>query len=440
MDYFKYYNGNLFCEEIDVNRLSHFKTPFYLYSWNTFKEHYLRFKESFKELDPLICFAVKTCNNITILKGLADLGSGMDIVSGGELFLSKTAGVPAERIVYAGVGKTLEEIEFSIDHGIGFFNVESEPEFIQIEKIAARKNKVMNALLRVNPNEYDKNTHTKTTTGKKGGKFGIDIDQALHFFETYGQSNYLRLVGVHIHIGSPIYSADPYAKAIGKIIELTEKLKSKGFSIKYVDIGGGYAADYEEGTSPSWDEYSKVIVPLLKPLVHNGIKIIIEPGRTISANAGILVTSVQYVKKTDHHKHIIITDTGMHHLIRPALYDAEHFIWPIKTDAPFSEVKRALNVDFEGSIECDIVGPICESSDYLAKGRKLPPVQPTDRLAIFTAGAYGMVMSSQYNAQTRPAEYLVDKDKIILIRERENYQDLISKQCSITSEIDGVEH
>ncbi len=428
MDYFRYQNGKLFCEEVDLDRMSDIKTPFYLYSWNTFKDHYLRFKESFKELDPLICFAVKTCNNIQILKGLAELGSGMDIVSGGELFLCKTAGVSPEKIVYAGVGKTVEEIEFSIDSGIGFFNVESEPEFVRIEKIAAGKNNIANALLRVNPDEYDANTHDKTTTGKKGGKFGVDIDRALRFFEAYGKSDYLKLSGLHIHIGSPIYSSEPYVKAIVKMKELIEKLESNGFSIKYLDIGGGYAADYEDGASLSWVEYSKAIVPLLKPLTEKGIKIIIEPGRTISANAGILVTSIQYVKKTDTDKKILITDTGMHHLIRPALYNAQHFIWPVKTDKSFSVTERKLNQDMDGLAEYDIVGPICESSDYLAKDRKLPPVKPTERLAVFTAGAYGIVMASQYNAQPRPGEYLIDKDRIIMIREKERYEDLINKQ------------
>jgi diaminopimelate decarboxylase len=430
MDYFKYIDGRLFCEEIDLYRMSGIKTPFYLYSWNTFKEHFLRFQESFREVDPLICFAIKTCNNLAILKGLARLGAGMDIVSGGELFLSSRAGVPADKVVYAGVGKTAEEIELSIDNGIGFFNVESEPEFIRIEKIARCKNKVMNALLRVNPDEYDKNTHDKTTTGKKGGKFGIDLEYIPAFFEAHGKSDCLKLTGIHIHIGSPIYSAEPYTRAITKMINLIGELKSKGFPIKYLDIGGGYAADYEDGASPSWDEYSESIVPLLKPLVDSGIKIIMEPGRTISANAGILVTSVQYVKRIDRGKNIIITDTGMHHLIRPALYSANHFIWPVNPGKSFSISERRLDPDFDGLAEYDVAGPICESSDYLAKGRKLPPVAPSDRLAVFTAGAYGIVMSSQYNAQPRPAEYMVDGDRITMIREKENYGDLISKQCN----------
>ncbi len=429
MDHFKYIDGKLFCEDVDLERMSQIKTPFYLYSWSTFEDHFLRFKECFKELDPLVCFAAKTCNNIAILKKLAKIGAGMDIVSGGELFLSKQAGVPVENIVYAGVGKTIEEIEFSIDQGIGFFNVESEPEFIQIEKIAGRKLKIMHALLRVNPDEYDQNTHAKTTTGKKGGKFGVDIDRVPDFFEAYGKSNFLKLTGLHIHIGSPIYSAEPYTRAIVKMIRLIEELELKGFRIEYLDIGGGYAADYEEGDSPSWDEYSKAIVPLLKPLVNRGIKIIIEPGRTISANAGILVTSVQYIKKIEPGKNIIITDTGMHHLIRPALYNAQHFIWPVKAGNSYSVVERKFDPEFENLVEYDIVGPICESSDYLARARKLPPVEPSDRLAVFTAGAYGIVMSSQYNAQLRPAEYMVNKDQIMMIREKECYEDLIYKQC-----------
>jgi len=429
MDYFKYHNGKLFCEEVDLDRMSGIQTPFYLYSWNTFREHFLRFQASFHELNPLICYALKTCNNIAILKRLVQLGAGVDIVSGGELFLSRLAGTPAHKIVYAGVAKTIDEIIFSIDQEIGFFNVESEAEFLRIEKIAADKNKVMNALLRVNPNEYDEKTHAKTTTGKKGGKFGVDAEHVLDFFEIHGRSNSLKLNGIHIHIGSPIYSAEPYTRAIVKIIDLIGKLKSKGFSIQHLDIGGGYAADYEYGASPSWDEYAKSIVPLLKPLVDSGIQIIMEPGRTISANAGILVTSVQYIKKTDQNTQIIIVDTGMHHLIRPAMYNAEHFIWSVNPGKQYAVTERKFDLDFDGLIEYDIAGPICESSDFLAKQRKLPPVSSSDRLAIFTAGAYGMVMASQYNSHPRPAEYLIDKDKIMLVRERETYQDLIDKQC-----------
>ena len=429
MDYFKYHNGKLFCEEVDLNRMSGIQTPFYLYSWNTFREHLLRFQESFHELNPLICYALKTCNNIAILKRLVHLGAGVDIVSGGELFQSRLAGTPANKIVYAGVAKTIEEIEFSIDQGIGFFNVESEAEFLRIERIAAGKNKVMNALLRVNPDEYDVKTHTKTTTGKKGGKFGVDFENVIDFFENHGNSNSLKLNGIHIHIGSPIFSAEPYTRAITKIIDLIGKLESKGFSIQHIDIGGGYAADYGDGVSPSWDEYAKSIVPLLKPLVDRGIQIIMEPGRTISANAGILVSSVQYIKKTNQNHQIIIVDTGMHHLIRPAMYNAEHFIWPVNPGNSFSLTERKFDLDFDGMIEYDIAGPICESSDFLAKQRRLPPVSSSERLAIFTAGAYGMVMASQYNSQPRPAEYLIDRDKIILIRERETYQDLIYKQC-----------
>ena len=425
MDYFKYKNGALFCEEVNISELSNIKTPFYLYSWNTFREHFLRFKDGFKEVEPLICFAVKTCNNPSILKGLSALGAGMDIVSGGELFLCRHAAVPPEMIVYAGVGKTVEEIEFAIESGIGFFNVESEPEFLRIEEIAKRKGAFVKALLRVNPDEYDKRTPDKTTTGKRGGKFGVDYGDALNFFDAHGKSANVNLCGLHIHIGSPIYSPEPYTRAITKIRELIEKIESKGFSIKYLDIGGGFAADYELGDAPSWSDYSAEIVPVLKPLYDRGVKIIIEPGRCISANAGILVCEVQYVKKTSLNRDIIIVDTGMHHLIRPALYGAKHFIWPINTGRTYSVAERKFDLDFEGLIECDIVGPICESSDYLAKERKLPPVYSADRLAVFSAGAYGLVMASRYNSHPLPAEYLVDEDEVILIRKRESYDDLL---------------
>ena len=429
MDYFTYKNGKLFCEEVDLERMADIQTPFYLYSWNTFKEHFLRFSDSFKEIAPLICFAIKTCNNNVLLRGLAELGAGMDIVSAGELFQSIQAGVATEKIVFAGVGKTVEEIEYAIDNGIGYFNIESQPEFLRIEKIAARKNKAMNALLRVNPDEYDSQTHVKTTTGKKGGKFGVDYENVSEFFEAHAKSKHLKLEGIHIHIGSPIYSPEPYKRAIKKIIELIDSLNSKGFPVKTLDIGGGFAADYEHGASPSWKEYAADIVKLLKPLVSGGTKIIIEPGRTIAANAGILVTEVQYVKKTNHGRDIIIADAGMNHLIRPALYNANHFIWPVNPGEAYSISERKFDLALESLKDYDIAGPICESGDYLAKYRKMPTVAESDRLAIFTAGAYGMVMSSQYNSQPRPAEYLIDKDKIKIIRKRETREDLLYKQC-----------
>ena len=427
MDYFKYQNGKLFCEEVDMERMSDIKTPFYLYSWNTFREHFLRFRDSFKEIAPLVCFAVKTCNNIAILKGLGKLGAGMDIVSAGEFYLCMCAEVSYNKIVFAGVGKTVDEIEFSIDHNIGFFNIESEPEFVRIEEMAAIRKKTMKALLRVNPDAYDARTHEKTTTGKKGGKFGIDYEQALDFFDRHGKSDSLKLVGLHMHLGSPIYSPEPYAQAIKKMISLIEQLKSNGFSVEYFDIGGGFAADYEEGASPSWDKYAATITSLLKPLVDKGLKIIIEPGRTIAANAGILVCSVQYIKKTNHGRDIVIVDTGFNHLARPVMYGADHFIWPVSPGASFSITERKFDTEFDGLTEYDVAGQICESGDYLAKERKLPPVKSSDRLAIFTAGAYGMVMASQYNAQPRPAEYMVDRDKIIKIREPESYLDLFTK-------------
>jgi diaminopimelate decarboxylase len=428
VDYFRYKDGRLFCEDIDLERFSEIKTPFYLYSWNTFKEHFQKFEESFSELNPLICFAVKTCNNTVILNGISKIGAGMDIVSGGELFQALRAGTPACKIVFAGVGKTVEEIEFAIDSEIGFFNIESEPEFVRIKEITKRKGKVMKALLRVNPDEYDAKTHEKTTTGKKGGKFGVDYEDVMCFFDAYANDKSLILEGLHVHIGSPIYSPEPYVNTIRKMKLLIEKLKMKGHSINYLDIGGGFAADYEAGASPSWKEYATAIVSELKDIVNEGIKIIIEPGRTIAANAGILVCSVQYVKKSKHSRDIIIVDTGFNHLVRPALYGANHFIWSLNPGENFSIKERRFDIDLKGLIDYDIAGMICESGDYLARDRKLPAVKTSDRLAIFTAGAYGMVMASQYNSQPRPAEYMIDKDKIIMIRERETYNDLIIKQ------------
>lgn len=428
MDWFAYRNGHLFCEDVNLDDLAkRVGTPMYVYSKRTLIHHYDSIAKAFGELDPVICFSIKSCQNVHICKLLAERGAGMDVVSGGELFRAQKAGVPMSKVVYAGVGKTDAEIRQAIEAGIGFFNIESEAEFENIAAIAKQMNAVTRGALRVNPDVYDPKTHAKTTTGKKESKFGVDIERARRFFERYGKDKNLRLCAIHLHIGSPIYSAEPYVQSITKGLELIEELRSKGFTIEAIDIGGGYAADYESGKSPSAEDYASQIVPILRPFKKSGGQVILEPGRTIAANAAVLLARVQYIKMGGRKKFVII-DSGMHHLIRPTLYDAFHFIWPTNV-APEHEPKaRKQEMEMPGLEPCDVVGPICESGDFLAKDRPLPPVARGDLLAVFTAGAYGMVMASNYNTMPRPPEVLVDGSRATVIRRRETYQDLVATE------------
>lgn len=423
MDLFKTKNGQLYCEDIAVEDIvQKVGTPCYIYSATTLKEHYRKITKAFSALSPLICFSIKTCNNIHLISELVKEGSGMDTVSGGEIFLALKANTPASKIVFAGIGKSDKEIEYALEQGIGIFNVESEAEFENLSRISASKKTKIKAALRVTPDVVDEKTHAKTKTGYRGSKFGVDIDRAKAFYESYGKDPYVELCGLHIHIGSPIYSPKPYEIAIRKITALIDELEERGYPVSIIDIGGGYSADYETGKSSSYDDFARVIVPLLKPYVDKGVRIIMEPGRTISGNAGILVTRVNYLKKGGD-KEFVIVDTGMHHLMRPALYEAQQFIWPVRTHQDYEQ--RVIEQDGSELVKYDVVGPVCESSDYLAKDRSMPAVKRGDLLAIFTSGAYGMVMASNYNALPKPPEVMVERNELFLIKERETYEDLL---------------
>jgi len=430
MDDFKYRSGQLYCEQVKLDELAQdVGTPVYVYSKHTFEDHYDRFQSAFAELNPTICYSIKSCGNIHICRLLADRGAGMDVVSGGELKRAELAGADMQKVVYAGVGKTDPEIRAAIEAGIGYFNIESEMEFEHIAIMAKRMDRVCHAALRVNP-DVDPETHAKTTTGKKETKFGVDIERAEHFFETYGHDSHLKLDAIHLHIGSPVYKVEPYVQAIEKALKLKDTLAEKGVEIRALDIGGGFGADYKSDQSPLAADYAKQIVPLLKPFVDGGGKIFLEPGRSIAANAGVLLTRVQYIKLGGRKKFIIV-DTGMHHLIRPALYDSFHFIWPTQVAPMHEPGKRLESPEMPGLETCDVVGPICETGDALAIDRPLPPIARGDLLAIFSAGAYGMVMASQYNAMPRPAEVLVDHADATIIRRRETYDDLLAPETQL---------
>lgn len=424
MDYFNYKNGKLFAENVDVEEIAaEVGTPVYVYSRATFGDHLRRIQEAYSELDTTICYSVKACGNINILRFLAEAGSGFDIVSGGELYRALQAGGDPSKIVYAGVGKTDTEIIEALNAGIGYFNIESEAELENLIRLAKQELKQPKAALRVNP-DVDPKTHTYTTTGKKKTKFGVDIERAQKVFADYGKKNFVDLCAIHVHLGSAGHTVEPYVEAIEKVLTLAEHLRIDGFVIEALDIGGGYGADYVTGTAPTAADYAAAIVPLLK---GRGIKLILEPGASIAANAAILVTKVLYLKKGGE-KDFVIVDAGMNDLIRPPLYDAFHFIWPAKVAKEFVPGQRDKDLQLAGTQVVDVVGPICEAADFFAKDRALPPVKRGDLLSIFTAGAYGFSMASNYNARGRPAEVLVDGQEFSIIRKRETYEDLIASE------------
>jgi len=420
MDYFNYKNGRLFVENVDVEEIAaDVGVPVYIYSKATFIDHLQKIQKAYSQPDTTICYSVKACGNINILKFMADAGSGFDIVSGGELYRVRQAGGDCSKVVYAGVGKTDKEIIEALNADIGYFNIESEAEMENLIRLAKQEGKQPRAALRVNP-DIDPRTHTYTSTGKKETKFGVDIERAKKVFADYGSSDAVELCAIHIHLGSAGHTVEPYVEAIEKVLALIEQLRNDGFAIKMLDIGGGYGADYVTAESPTAADYAAAIVPLLK---DRNLKLILEPGASIAANAAILVTQVLYLKKGGAKKFVIV-DAGMNDLIRPPLYDAFHFIWPIKVDEEFVPRRRDRDLHLTGTEVVDVVGPVCESADFFAKDRALPPVKRGDFISIFTAGAYGFSMASNYNARGRPAEVLVDGSKFALIRKRESYEDL----------------
>ena len=427
MDLFAYQDGSLHCEGVRVRDIAAaVGTPCYVYSRGTLVEHLRRVREAFAPVRPLICYSVKSCGNLSVCRELVRHGAGMDVVSGGELHRALAAGAPASAIVYAGVGKRDDEIAAALDAGIGLLNVESEEEFENIARIAAARGATCRCALRVNP-DVDPRTHRFTTTGTKETKFGVDIERARSFFRRYGRDAHARLVGLHLHIGSPVYETGPYVEAVRKALELRDGLRAEGFPIDVLDIGGGFAADYETGRSPGAADYARAILPLLETAVRGGMQVVLEPGRSIAANAGILLTRVQYVKRSGD-KTFAICDAGMNALLRPSHYDAFHFIWPADPAPGLVPSRRSKDPGLPGLVEVDVVGPLCETGDYLALERPMPPVRRGDLLAVFTAGAYGMSMASRYNSSPLPAEVMVRGDAFDVVRRRESIEDLLAHE------------
>lgn len=420
MDCFNYQKGRLLAEQVSVEEIAEaVGTPVYIYSKATFEDHLQKIQTAYSPLDTMICYSVKACGNINILSFLAGLGSGFDVVSGGELFRVLQAGGDPSKVVYAGVGKTDAEIIEALDAGIAYFNIESEAELENLVTLADRRGQKTKAALRINP-DVEYKAHAYTTTGKKETKFGVDIEHAINIFEKFGYNENVNLCAVHVHLGSGGKTIDPYVDVVNKILPVIDELRRRGHTIEALDLGGGYGADYESNSVPSAAQYAEGLIPLLK---GKDLRLILEPGKSICANAGIMLTRTLYTKRGGSKKFVIV-DAGMNDLIRPSLYQAFHFIWPANVEERFVPARREMDLVLDDTEVVDVVGPICEGADFLAKDRALPPVKRGDLLAVFTAGAYGFTMSSNYNARGRAAEILVDGDKFSVIRKRETYEDL----------------
>ena len=409
MHYFSFKRDNLYCENLGVRSLaSKFGTPLYIYSAKTILGHFLKLKSAFSSSKPLICYSVKANSNLSLLKLLTSKGSGLDIVSGGELYRAKRIKCPAKKIVYASVGKTDAEIRDAINYGILMFNIESKPELERVNKISGKLEKKTKVALRFNP-DVSPGTHAYITTGKKETKFGMDEGEVKRIFASCDKYPNLSIIGIHMHIGSQITKGAPFVKTFKKANRVIRELKREGIKLEYLNIGGGLGIVYDKERPQTAKEFAKKVLPLLK---QSGLKIVLEPGRFIVGNAGILVTKVIYLKESSS-KNFIIVDAAMNDLARPSLYGAYHKIVPLTKGSSERVIKSA-----------DIVGPVCESGDFLGKGRKIK-AKAGDYIAVLGAGAYGFSMSSNYNSRPRVAEVLVKNGQAYLIRKRENYQDLI---------------
>jgi diaminopimelate decarboxylase len=407
VNFFAHRDGELYAEDVPLSRLAgEVGTPAYIYSKKTLTHHFRVFDEAFGELTHLICFAMKANSNLSILGLFISMGAGLDIVSGGELYRGLTAGVDPKKVVYSGVGKTEREIEQALSSDILMFNVESLAELVVIDEIAGSLGKKARISVRVNP-DVDPKTHPKISTGLKENKFGIDIGSAVSDYEEAGRLPHVEVVGVDCHIGSQVTELGPFVDALGRVRELVLTLRGRGFRIEYLDFGGGLGITYRDEEPPDPTSYGRAIRDVAGDL---GVTFVLEPGRVLVGNAGLLLTRVLYTKEAE--KNFVIVDAGMNDLARPAVYDSYHEVVPV--------VPRNGR-----EMTADVVGPICESSDYLARGRRLAAVERGDLLAVMSAGAYGFSMSSNYNSRPRPPEVLVDGRTYRVIREREDYGDLI---------------
>jgi diaminopimelate decarboxylase len=427
MDHFAYRGHKLFCEDVPVRTLAEtYGTPLYVYSKATLLHHLGQVQKAFAAVDPLICYSLKTNGNLHICRLMAAAGAGFDVTSGGELYRAVAAGGIGDRIVFAGVGKTDPELRQALDVGVFLFNVESEAELHCLAEVAKSVGRPAPVALRVNPDLPPK-THAKTDTSVKGVKFGLDIDTILDVARGVASNSHVRVVGLHMHLGSPILSTTPYEEGIKKGLVLIEELRRQGHPLSLLNMGGGFGIHYRKQEALPASAFAEVIVPAVRKA---GCRLVLEPGRFIVGNAGILVGRVIYTKESGG-KRFVIEDAAMNDLIRPTLYESFHRIWPVEPPAGVPAPPEDYEADIPGTTRADVVGPVCESGDYLAKDRRLPAVARGDLLAVFSAGAYGMAMSSNYNARPRAAEVLVDGASHRLIRRRETYADLVRAEIEV---------
>ncbi len=405
---FRFRDGELCCEGVPLRRIAEeVGTPVYVYSRHTLRDHYRRLDEAFSSLPHLICYSVKANSNLAVLATLAEEGAGADIVSGGELYRALKAGIKPERVVYAGIGKTREEMEYALRSGILMFNVESELELEALNGVAGELGMKASVALRVNP-DVDPETHPYIATGLREAKFGIGIEDAVEAYGRAASLANLEVVGVHQHIGSQITQVEPFRESLSRVEELVERLQSTGLGIRYINIGGGFGIPYRGEEVPYPRDYALALEPVLR---RSGCTVIMEIGRMIVGNAGVLLSRVLYRKRTGE-KRFLVVDAAMNDLIRPSLYGAFHEIVPVeKRERPVEKV--------------DVVGPVCESGDFLARDREVPALEPGELLAVMSAGAYSFAMSSNYNSRRRAAEVMVDGERYAVVRERESYEDLV---------------
>ena len=411
MDYFHERDGTLACEDVPLESLAaQVGTPCYVYSYATLRRHYVVFEQALARIPHLVCFSVKANTSAAVLAVLASLGSGADIVSGGELWRARRAGIPADRIVFSGVGKRPDEIREALEAGILLFNVESEGELLAISEIAGGLGRRAPVALRVNP-DVDPGTHPYVATGLRESKFGIPWGRARALVERALRLPGLDLRGIDCHVGSQLTRVEPFVDSVRRIMTLAGEMQAAGADLRYIDVGGGLGIRYSEETPPSPEEYGRAVSEVVERLGSLGLTVIAEPGRVIAGNAGVLLTRVLYLKESDA-KRFVIVDAGMNDLIRPTLYGSFHRIEPVRRRP--GEPRSV-----------DIVGPVCESGDFLARDRPLPPVQPGDLLCVLSAGAYGFTMASSYNSRPRPAEVMVRGAKLAVVRPRESVEDLV---------------
>ncbi len=422
MDHFVYRDRTLFCEDLPIPELAaEYGTPLYVYSQAALLGQLTEIQTAFAPANPIVCYSVKTNGNLSLCKLMAEHGSGFDVTSGGELYRALRAGSKGSKIVFAGVGKTDAEMAYGLENGVFLFNVESEGELHALGSVAKSLGVKAPVALRVNPDLPPK-THVKTDTSVKGVKFGLDIETVVDVAKSVVGHPGLAVVGLHMHLGSPILKADPYRAGADKAVTLIRAFRTQGHDIKYLNMGGGFGIHYRKQEALPAAAFAEVILPAVE---ETGCQLVLEPGRFIVGNSGILVSRVVFTKGTGG-KHYIIQDAAMNDLIRPTLYDSFHRIWPVAPGPDITEWPDDCEAAIPGTYPQDVVGPVCESGDFLAKGRNLPPLTRGDLLATFSAGAYGMAMASNYNSRLRAAEVLVTGRTHRLIRRRETFRDLVA--------------